>query len=147
MLYITALSTIALLAVFGKVMIQAALQQQSGDALVINIAGRQRMLSQRLTKAALALAVFTDTQDRQQNANELQAVAVLWQHSQQGLQHGDAALGLPGHNSLAVQHLFAKLNPHIKPCCAHPTHCSLLSKQEVPIHVWHLLLPCYLRSV
>jgi len=111
LLYITALSTIALLAVFGQVMIQAALQQQSSDALVINVAGRQRMLSQRLTKAALALAIFTDTQDRQQNANELQAVVVLWQQSQQGLQYGDAPLGLPGHNSPAVQHLFAKIEP------------------------------------
>ncbi|GCE11961.1 type IV pili methyl-accepting chemotaxis transducer N-terminal domain-containing protein [Tengunoibacter tsumagoiensis] len=111
MLYITALSTIALLAVFGQVMIQAALQQQSSDALVINIAGRQRMLSQRLTKAALALAVFTDTQDSQQNSNELQVVALLWQHSQQGLQYGDESLGLPGHNSPAVQHLFATIEP------------------------------------
>ena len=35
--------------------LQVTLQQQSSDALVINIAGRQRMLSQRLSKAALRL--------------------------------------------------------------------------------------------
>jgi hypothetical protein len=69
------------------------------------------MLSQRLTKAALALEVFSDAQDRQQNADELQGVVVLWQHSQLGLQHGDAALGLPGHNTQAVQNLFAKIEP------------------------------------
>lgn len=106
-----ALSTVALLTVLGQVVIQSALQQQSSDALVINIAGRQRMLSQRLTKAALALAVFPDAQDRQRNADELQDVTILWQHSQQGLQHGDAVLGLPGHNSQAVRQLFAKIEP------------------------------------
>src|SRR5436190_8381588 len=107
-LYITALGTVALLAVLGQVVIQSALQQQSRDALVINIAGRQRMLSQRLTKAALALDVFPDMQERQQNADELRGVVVLWQRSQQGLQHGNVVLGLSGNNSEIVKRLFAK---------------------------------------
>lgn len=110
-LYITALGTVALLAVLGQVVIQSALQQQSRDALVINIAGRQRMLSQRITKAALALEVFSDRQDRQQNADELRGVVVLWQRSQEGLQHGNAALGLSGNNSEIVKRLFAKIEP------------------------------------
>jgi nitrate/nitrite-specific signal transduction histidine kinase len=109
MLYITALSTVALLAILGQVVIQSALQQQSSDALVINIAGRQRMLSQRLSKAALALEVFAEA--RQQNADELRAVLVLWQSSQEGLQHGDAKLGLPGNNSQSVKRLFAQIKP------------------------------------
>jgi nitrate/nitrite-specific signal transduction histidine kinase len=109
MLYITALSTVALLAILGQIVIQTALQQQSSDALVINIAGRQRMLSQRLSKAALALDVFAD--ERQQNADELRYVVVLWQSSQEGLQLGDAKLGLPGHNSQSVKRLFAQIEP------------------------------------
>jgi nitrate/nitrite-specific signal transduction histidine kinase len=113
-LYITALSTVALLALIGQVVIQSALQQQSSDALVINVAGRQRMLSQRLSKAALALDVFTDAALRQQNVDELRAVVVLWQRSQEGLQHGDAALGLPGNNSEAVRRLFALIDPNYK---------------------------------
>src|SRR2546428_8369668 len=111
MLYITALSTIALLAVLGQVVIQSALQQQARDARVINIAGRQRMLSQRLSKAALALEVFSDMQERQQNADELRAVLGLWQRSHEGLQHGDAAQGLSGNNSEIVKRLFAKIEP------------------------------------
>src|SRR5947209_12359749 len=94
MLYITALSTVALLALLGQIVIQATLQQQSSDALVINIAGRQRMLSQRLSKAALALEVFPDAQSRLRNADELQYVVKLWQRSQEGLQRGDAVPGL-----------------------------------------------------
>lgn len=112
LLYITALSTVALLTLLGQVVIQSALLRQSSDALVINIAGRQRMLSQRLSKAALALEVFPDDRSRQQNAGELRNVVALWQRSQEGLQHGDAALGLPGNNSPAVQHLFAAIEPN-----------------------------------
>ena len=109
-----ALSTVALLAIIGQIVIQSALQQQSSDALVINVAGRQRMLSQRLSKAALALDVFTDTASRKQNIEELRSVVTLWQHSQEGLQHGDATLGLPGHNSEPVRHLFALIDPNYK---------------------------------
>lgn len=111
MLYIIALSTVALLAVLGQIVIQSALQQQSSDALVINVAGRQRMLSQRLSKAALTLVVFSDMQDRQQNSNELRAVVTLWKRSQEGLQRGDVVLGLPGNNSPMIQHLFAEIEP------------------------------------
>jgi nitrate/nitrite-specific signal transduction histidine kinase len=111
LLYITALSTVALLSVLGQIVIQAALQQQSSDALVINVAGRQRMLSQRLSKDALALEVFPDAQDRQQNAHELQSVVTLWQSSQEGLQNGNKASGLPGHNNKKIEQLFGKIEP------------------------------------
>jgi nitrate/nitrite-specific signal transduction histidine kinase len=109
--YIIALSTVALLALLGQVVIQATLQQQSSDALVINIAGRQRMLSQRMSKAALALEVFPDSQARLQNALELRDVAILWQQSQEGLQRGNPTLGLPGNNSSIVKQLFAQIEP------------------------------------
>lgn len=109
--YIIALSAVALLALLGQTVIQITLQQQSSDALVINIAGRQRMLSQRLSKAALALEVFPDPQARVRNASELRDVANLWQRSQEGLQHGSSTPNLPGKNSPMVQHLFATIEP------------------------------------
>jgi Type IV pili methyl-accepting chemotaxis transducer N-term len=109
-LYITVLSTIALLALIGQVVIQFTLQQQSSDALVINVAGRQRMLSQRLSKAALTLDVFSDPTLRRVNIQELVSVSDLWQHSQEGLLHGNVQLGLPGHNSTPVLHLFTLID-------------------------------------
>ncbi len=112
--YILALGTVALLALLGQIVIQVMLQQQSSDALVINIAGRQRMLSQRLSKAALALEVFPDAQSRLENADELRDVVTLWQHSQEGLQRGDSALGLPGKNSPTIQKLFAAIDPEYR---------------------------------
>ncbi len=130
MLYIAALSTVALLTVLGQVVIQSALQQQSSDALVINIAGRQRMLSQRLSKAALALEVFPDV--RQQNADELRGVIVLWQRSQEGLQHGDTALGLPGNNSEIVKRLFANIEPEYESMLRASKALLAIAKPEGP---------------
>ena len=49
-LYILALSAVALLSVAGQFLVQMALNEQAIDSRVINIAGRQRMLSQRICK-------------------------------------------------------------------------------------------------
>lgn len=52
--YVTALLALAAVAAVSQVVIQRALTQCETDAELINVAGRQRMLSQRLTKALLA---------------------------------------------------------------------------------------------
>jgi methyl-accepting chemotaxis protein len=111
MLYICALSSVAIISVIGQIIIQLSLAQQGSDAGVINIAGRQRMLSQRLSKAALVLEVTTDPTERATRSQELQQVVALWESSQQGLQQGDLSQGLPGNNSPQVTHLFASINP------------------------------------
>ncbi len=85
------------------------ISRQQSDAIVINLAGRQRMLSQFLAKESLELLYFpaNTTQDR----SELAERATLWRRSHFGLQFGDEGLGLPGNNSPAVQSLFAEINP------------------------------------
>lgn len=47
--YFIALGLIAALAIGGQILVQLALRRQSGDGHVVNMAGYQRMLSQRLT--------------------------------------------------------------------------------------------------
>ena len=53
--YILALGLIAVLIISDQIMVHLSLQQQSHDAHLINTAGRQRMLSQQLSKLALQL--------------------------------------------------------------------------------------------
>ncbi len=113
-LYIAALSTVALLAICGQLVIQFSLIQQAGDANIINIAGRQRMLSQKLTKAALALLVTSQPTTRKGRVDEVRTTLTLWQQSQQGLQQGDARLGLPGNNSKTVTNLFGLIAPNFQ---------------------------------
>ncbi|MFM2090803.1 MAG: histidine kinase [Planctomycetota bacterium] len=51
--YAVALGLVAVLALISQLVIQHALARQQPDSQVVNLAGRQRMLSQRLCKAAL----------------------------------------------------------------------------------------------
>ncbi|MCP2728112.1 response regulator [Limnofasciculus baicalensis] len=111
-LYIVALSTVALLSIAGQFMVQRSLNQQSSDSRTINIAGRQRMLSQKLTKASLAIQYSKSARERQIRLNELQEVINLWQSSHQGLQQGDAKLGLRGNNTPEVTRMFAQIDIH-----------------------------------
>ena len=111
MLYIAALSTVAILSILGQVIIQTSLKQQSGDSRVINIAGRQRMLSQRLSKAALKIDLASQPKESQTALAELEATTTLWHRSHQGLKQGDATMDLPGENSATVSQMFADLEP------------------------------------
>ncbi len=51
--YRTALAVVAVLVLGNQVVVQPYLMRLTTDAPLINVAGRQRMLSQRLAKAAL----------------------------------------------------------------------------------------------
>lgn len=68
----------------------AMLNEQHTDALVINIAGRQRMLSQKMSKYALMIERGDPTAKE-----KLEADSRLFDQSLQGLIAGDAETGLP----------------------------------------------------
>jgi Type IV pili methyl-accepting chemotaxis transducer N-term len=110
--YICALCSVALLSILGQVIIQISIQQQTSDALVVNIAGRQRMLSQKIPKDALILQTATDPTVRMARTQELQQAIALWEQSQQSLQNGDVKQGLPATTSPAVKQLFTAIEPN-----------------------------------
>jgi nitrate/nitrite-specific signal transduction histidine kinase len=113
LLYVTAFSSIAAMAIVGQILIQSMLAQQKHDAYVVNIAGRQRMLSQKLSKSALALASPSDPLSGDARRRELADVVKLWERSHLGLQVGNEQLQLPGENSASVRHMFAQIEtPH-----------------------------------
>jgi signal transduction histidine kinase/CheY-like chemotaxis protein len=113
-LYIGALSAVALLSLAGQAVVQLHLDSQMSDSRVVNIAGRQRMLSQRIAKAALAADAATDPKQIAAARSELSDTLVLWERSHRGLQEGDPELGLPGKSSAEVQRLFAALEPSFR---------------------------------
>ncbi|MEM6655763.1 MAG: histidine kinase dimerization/phospho-acceptor domain-containing protein, partial [Planctomycetota bacterium] len=110
LLYIFALSTVAVLSVGAQLLIQRQLHTGEGDSRVINFAGRQRMLSQRLAKSALRLK-SVDADGRTESLAELKETVDLWTRTHDGLLQGDAELRLPGGNSPAVTELFAVIEP------------------------------------
>ncbi len=110
-LYILALSMVALLTISGQVLIQGLLWQQSSDSRIINIAGRQRTMAQRLSKAALAIQNAPTIKEREKWVTELGRVAIILERSHMGLQYGDEELGLPGNNSEKVRRIYHGLDP------------------------------------
>ncbi len=113
-LYVFALALIACLTISSQIVIQSALHRQDSDAPVINIGGRQRMLSQRLTKAALALQLVPDDEQLRARTAELREVIELWSRSHETLQHRDTVSHLPGNNSPRVAAGFARIEPHYR---------------------------------
>lgn len=114
-IYALALSLIALTILASSFLMLYSIRRNSGDSRVINLSGRQRMLSQRLTKATLALALPLSDQERVGRIAEIRQSYADWTAAEAGLQHGDAALGLPGReNSQAVTVLFASIEPYFR---------------------------------
>ncbi|EXI91309.1 MAG: putative diguanylate cyclase YeaJ [Candidatus Accumulibacter regalis] len=110
--YTMALAVIAMLTIAAQGVMQFVLADQKYDSRVVNMAGRQRMLSQKIT--ALSYYISTaqsgseDTRYRRQLAEALN----LWERTHAGLLRGDSELGLPGRNSEAVENLFGPLHAH-----------------------------------
>ncbi len=109
--YLIVLAVVALLVLLNQVFVQPPITEMTTDAPTINVAGRQRMLSQRLAKAALALDRASDQAEKKRLVEELQAVVQLWSSSHNGLRQGDRAMRLPGRNSKAIREAFDEIEP------------------------------------
>jgi signal transduction histidine kinase len=131
--YILALSTIAMLSILGQVAVQITLSQSSRDANIINIAALQRTLSERLSKDALAILVAPDAATQDMYVQELLVVVAQWEHTQLALQHGDPALGLPGHNSPTVTRLYAIIAPSFNTMLDAATNVLSIIESQPPV--------------
>jgi two-component system, LuxR family, sensor kinase FixL len=109
--FLAALACVAALIVLDQLLIQPELSRLASDAPVINVSGRQRMLSQKLTKTTLVLAWETDPAARAARRQELAELLEVWTRSHRGLQFGDPDMRLPGTSSPAVATEFAALEP------------------------------------
>ncbi|MBD3660750.1 MAG: type IV pili methyl-accepting chemotaxis transducer N-terminal domain-containing protein, partial [Arenibacter algicola] len=110
--YLLALAAIALSIVVAQILIQHHLNSQLDDSKVINVAGRQRAYSQKLTKEVLLLKELSDPEQRNQIFAELRETLTVWKESHQALQHSDVAMGISKDENEEVQELFHIINPH-----------------------------------
>lgn len=106
--YFLSLGTISVLAILGTLLVQHQGRQSQSDARVINIAGRQRMLSQAIAKDAVLLSHSTDA-ERQLLADDIRSLDALWERSHFALTDGDPWLGVPATNSPVIQRMFVAL--------------------------------------
>lgn len=66
------------------------------DAIAINLSGRQRMLSQRITKTLLALPHSQTAEDKARIIQEFREAAKMFDQTLSAFQHGGAAIGGDG---------------------------------------------------
>lgn len=107
--YFLALGCIALTITLSQAFIQSFIGSQQYDSRTINIAGRQRMLSQKITKDVLVITQQISTVSRE-SIDQLENDLDLWEASHEGLQLGDEELGLEGNNSQRIKELFHEIS-------------------------------------
>jgi signal transduction histidine kinase len=133
-----ALSTIACIIVLSNWLVQHKLHEQLNDSRVINVAGRQRMLSQKLSKAVLLLT-SADREVRLRSEEEIRETLSLWTRSHTALLTEEDEMGVRSQNSAVILSLFEKIDVPYTQMVRHGR--QLLEKSEaLESHdVWNLI--------
>ncbi|WP_027000250.1 PAS domain S-box protein [Eisenibacter elegans] len=111
-----ALGIILTLIIIAQILVRNSFSDTRDDSVVVNLAGKQRMLSQRLTKVSVLLSMYASLPDTvaRYRAEGQQSLA-LWRRIHRGLQLGDDSLGLPAnHNSPEALRLLERITPHFE---------------------------------
>jgi len=112
--YAIGLAAVALFSVLAQLEIQGSIDRQEQDSRVINIAGRQRMLSQRLAKLALSMGRAEGRGELQRHAREMREVLDQWSGSHAALLQGDPEQGLPPTEDREIIDRYATIDPHFQ---------------------------------
>jgi hypothetical protein len=112
--YILALSAVALLSIVGQILVQIALTDQMSDSRVVNLAGRQRMLSQKICKTSVLLTYPEIYQgDAERYITDIKEATALWFETHHGLKTGNFVKepGVNVKNSDSLNMMFKELDP------------------------------------
>lgn len=111
-LYIFALLTIAITVLLSQLLIQYNLHSQLSDSRIINISGKQRMLSQKLTKEILILNFIADEKNNNEKVGQANEIIKLWKFNHNALENGNDSLGFPKEKSKELSDLFLAIKPN-----------------------------------
>ena len=110
--YAVGLLLIAALTVGAYLRVEGALKEQRDDAAIVNVAGKQRMLSQRISKAAMALASGVFGEPREAAfASELREALAAFRLGHEALTDGNPAMGVPPTSDPEAVSRLARLHP------------------------------------
>jgi PAS domain S-box-containing protein len=110
--YVLALFLVAGLATSAYFIMNHLLSLNEKSGTIVNISGRQRMLSQRGALFSLRLITAETLDDKMTARENLQSIADLMLKSHQGLVHGSKEMGLPNHLSKAMYEMYFSA-PHV----------------------------------
>ena|GEM_PF-1255067 len=107
------LAFIALTILASSFIMQRGMKGHDGDLRVMNLSGRQRMLSQQLTKSILVLERMPPGAGRSRIEQEIAVTFADWKAVHQGLRHGNTLLSLPQReNSPEIEKLINEMEPY-----------------------------------
>jgi PAS domain S-box-containing protein len=104
--------TIAITVLLSQLLIQYNLHSQLSDSRIINISGKQRMLSQKLTKEILILNFITDAKNNKKEIDQASEIIKLWKFNHTALEIGNDSLGFPKEKSEELSDLFSAIKPN-----------------------------------
>ena len=111
-LYIFSLLIIAVSILLSHLIVQYYLSRQLNDSKIINISGKQRMLSQKLSKQILILNYISDPNNNNAALNEANEIITQWKFNQNVLEMGSDSLGFPRTKSTEIDKLFSAIKPN-----------------------------------
>ncbi|WP_339654866.1 type IV pili methyl-accepting chemotaxis transducer N-terminal domain-containing protein [Flavobacterium frigidarium] len=111
-MYLFALVTIAITVLLSQLLIQSNLKSQLHDSRLINISGKQRMLSQKLVKEILVYTTTTDSTRKNSELQKITATFSTWKNTHFALKNGDDDLHFPKESSLKIENLYRQIQPH-----------------------------------
>jgi signal transduction histidine kinase len=107
-LYSLGITTVIALIIGNQIFAHYLLKDSETDANVINLAGKQRMLSQQIAlEAHKSLEDFSRYEIVKNKAE-------LWENTHNSLRNGDKSLSIPNHNSIFLNELYDDIDQHIE---------------------------------
>jgi signal transduction histidine kinase len=131
------LCAVALLVAADQAVIQPLLVRMNNYAPVINLAGRQRMLSQKLVKAALVMQGATDERRHDHYRTELSEALRQWSSAHARLQGTTTDRGIRPIESSVISDQWSQLEPHfaaMQQAAERLSESSLTSSRESASH-------------
>ena len=121
--FVAILLVLLILSTINAGIIFSVVNEQITSGRAINLAGRQRMLSQKMSKEAFVYRMEMDESEREKIKSDLQKTAALFDSTLLGLLNGDEAQGLKAVDNketkdklLEVQALWKDFFVHVNTC-------------------------------
>ena len=112
-MYLFALVTIAVTVLLSQLLIQHNINSQINDSRLINISGKQRMLSQKLAKEVLILNSFSKDSNSNEQISNIKNTLELWKFTHLALEKGNDTLNFPKEKSPALLALYKNIKSNV----------------------------------
>ncbi len=145
-LYIFALLTIAITVLLSQLLIQYNIFTQLSDSKIINYSGKQRFLSQKLTKEILILNFVTNSNNIDAEIDKINHIKRLWEFNHYALEIGNDSLGFPKDKSKELNDLYLEIKPNFNTIIRASTSFLNNKKKRINLEENQVLVDTILKN-